>query len=308
MENVTDKDIEFLSNQELIDLLRSLLGEIDVVASNGAHRSTTYLAVSAIEGLFGELLTLLRIPHRADLTLEQREQLLYDAGALPKDFEDLYKPVRRFRNYMHPDRELKNKIPIDQSTGQLALACLNALIEKYADKRFAARQVWERKHGVANVPEEKVIHMPQTVGDDISLLVSDFSADKVKEVVFKVTIPPSAVFNFVYNYFSLDKWCAARIEGREGQGGKGYDNGKILCHKWRAWAVDGRYVAEPNPTTRQHTVRVPLDPPTGFALTVDGALLVLQAGADWAFDATGKVGFMTELGAVSVTDLEVKGK
>jgi hypothetical protein len=308
MANFTEKDIEFLSNQELIVLLRSLLEEIDLVASAGAHRSTTYLAVSAIEGLFGELLTLLRIPHRADLTLEQREQLLHDAGALPKDFEDLYKPVRRFRNYMHPDRELKNKTPIDQSTGQLALACLNALIEKYARKRFAGGQVWEQRYGLAKVPEDKVIHMPQIIGDDTSLLISELAADKFREMTFQVVIPPAAIFNFVYNYFSLDKWSAARIEGREGQGGKGYDNGKILCHKWRAWAIDGRYTTEPNPTTRQHTVRVLLDPPEQFALTVDGVALVLQAGTDWAFDSKGKVGFMTQLGAVSVTDLEVRAK
>jgi hypothetical protein len=58
MANFTERDIEFLSNQKLIDLLRSLLDEIDVVASAGAHRSITYLAVSAIEGLFGEILNL----------------------------------------------------------------------------------------------------------------------------------------------------------------------------------------------------------------------------------------------------------
>lgn len=197
MATFTEKDIEFLSNQKLVEILQSLLDELDVVASSGAHRSTTYLAVSAIEGLFREILKLLRIesgtvpsawPKNRDghykrldeLTLNDKEKILEAAGALPKDFEKLYESARGFRNYVHPDRELKKQEPIARSVGQLALACLNAVIEKYADKRFAAMQVWERKYGVANVPEEKVIHMPQTIGDDTSFLASELSADKFK--------------------------------------------------------------------------------------------------------------------------------
>jgi len=129
MVNFTNKDIEFLSNRELVDILRSLLHELDVVASSGAHRSTTYLAVSAIEGLFGEILKLLRIQPSTvpqawptdkkgkpkaltDLSLYERELVLQAANALPQDFEKLYGPVRGFRNYMHPERELKERTPI----------------------------------------------------------------------------------------------------------------------------------------------------------------------------------------------------
>ncbi len=41
MASFTTKDIEFLSNRELIDILGSLLQELDVEANAGAHRSTT---------------------------------------------------------------------------------------------------------------------------------------------------------------------------------------------------------------------------------------------------------------------------
>jgi hypothetical protein len=170
MTDLTNKDIEFLSNRELIEILRSVLNELDVVAGRGAHRSTTYLAVSAIEGLLGEILTLLRIdpkggavpprwpvnrggtPKRSSkLTLEERETVLHAAGALPQVFEQLYSPLRRFRNYMHPARELKDQKPIAQSTAQLALAALNALIEQYQSRRFVAKQEWTRVYGLAQV-------------------------------------------------------------------------------------------------------------------------------------------------------------
>ena len=55
------KDIEFLSNRELVEIFRSVLNELDIVASAGAHRATTYLAVSPIEGIFGEIVKLLDI-------------------------------------------------------------------------------------------------------------------------------------------------------------------------------------------------------------------------------------------------------
>jgi hypothetical protein len=324
MATFTNKDIDFLSNRELIDILGSLLQELDVVATSGAHRATTYLAMSAIEGLFGEIMKLLRIQPSttpdawpldknsepkalANLKLHEREEILQAAKALPLDFEKLYKPVRKFRNYMHPERELKEQTPIAQSVAQLALACLNALIEKYASRRFVATEVWHVTYGLAQVPAEDVIQMPQKRGESESVLVSDLAAQNFREVTFSVLIPPDAIFNFVYNYFSLDQWRAARIEGREGRNGRGRDNGQLLCTKWPAWAISGRYTneSEPSPKQRQHTVQVVLDPPGTFTLTVDDVPLELQGGVDWEFNPQGKIGFMTEVGLVSITDLQV---
>ena len=311
-------DVEFLSNEDLINVVQSLLNEIDLVANAGAHRSTTYLAVSAIEGLFGELLK--RIPPDsipawpketgkckpvARLELYEREKLLEQIGALPKDFEKLYKAVRTFRNYIHPERELRELTPIAQSSGQLALASLNALIEKYASERFAAGQIWDLKYGVAHVPTTNIIQMPQLVGQGVSLLVSRLAAERFREMSFRINISPNAIFNFVYSFSSLDQWKAARVEGRVGTDGRGYDNGKLFCLKWPAWAMDARYTKEPNPKLRQHPIRVVLDPPDQFAITVDEVKLVLDEEADWDFDPAGKVGFMTEAGAVIVSDLQV---
>jgi hypothetical protein len=53
-------------------------------------------------------------------------------------------------------------------------------------------------------------------------------------------------------------------------------------------------------------VRVILDPPGTFTLNVDNVRLELQGGVDWDFNPQGKIGFMTENGLVSVTDLEVQ--
>ena len=330
MTSLTNKDIEFLSNQELISILQSVLHEIDITASSGAHRSTTYLAVSAVEGLFGELLKLLRIQPTgstvppewpidkktgnpkplSDLTLDERESVLKASGALPKDFEELYSPVRVFRNYMHPERELKNRTPIAQSIAQLALSCLNALIEKYKDLRFVGLHEWHRANGVAKVLTENSVQMPQNRGDNASMLICELPAERLLGMTFDVIIPAEAIFNLVYNYYSLDQFSAARIEGRVGPDGRGLDSGRLQCARWRAWRMSGRYTSdsEPDPLKRQHNIKVILDPAGTFDVLVDNTKLSLAAGVDWEFDPKGRIGFMTESGAVSMLDLEVKDR
>ncbi len=323
MANLTNKNIEFLSDRELINILRSILEEIDAVASLGAHRSTTYLAVSAIEGLFGEILKLKRIDSstvpqfwpkkdgkfiaRNQLSLNEREIVLQEAKALQPDFESLYKPLRDYRNYIHPELE-KNQTPITQSVGQRALASLNTLIEQYESLRFITHQEWSLKYGIAQVPADNVIHMPQNNGDPVSLIVCELSAQNFQEMTFRVRIPPDAIFNFIYNFSSLDKFMGARIEGRIGWNGQGLHDGRLVCKKWRKWDISGRYTKEssPSPQKLDHIVKIVLNPPTNFSITVDGIQLELESRVHWGFRPKEKIGFMTEWGDVSILDLKVQ--
>ncbi len=321
MANLTNKNLDFLSNEELINVLQSVLNELDVVISAGAHRSATYLAVSAIEGLLGELIRLLRISPSTiaghwpqyrgkdkgfdHLTLEDKINIFKYSGALPVSFdENLYHTVREYRNYMHPMVELKDLRPIRQSVGQLALGCLNALIEKYESMRFVASQRWQLVGGLAQVPANNVIHMPQKPGEFISLLVSEQSAKDFRGMKFRVIIPPGAIFNFIYSYFSLNEFMGARIEGREGYKGLA---GKLKCTKWEAWTIDDQYTAssEPDPLLQEHNVEINLDSPEDFSIAVDGKYLELKR-TDWDFRPEGKIGFITEWGGVSILDLEIQ--
>jgi hypothetical protein len=318
----TNKNLDFLPNEKLIKLLRSVLDEIDVVASIGAYRSATYLAVSAIEGLFRELIELREIPLGAlgwpankktgtytplkDLDLFEMELILHEDNALPENFEKFYSPLRKFRNYMHPKLELRDEIPIAQSIGLLAIACLDALIETYGPLRFIAGQRWDLVHGLAQVPEDDTIHMPHA-GDHVSLLVSEKEAKDFKEMTFRVIISPGTIFNFVYNYFSPDNFMAARIEGRSAYGRSG-ENGRLVCTKWRTWFIRGQYIVstEPDPKRSEHTIRVVLASSGAFSIIADQQPLQLASDANWDFNPAGKVGFMTELGLVSVLDLKVQ--
>ncbi len=322
----TNKNLDFLSDEKIINLVNSILTEIDVVSSVGAHRSTTYLSVSAIEGLFDALIQLKDInasnlptwPQYKDkirkgvakkfddLTLEDKEYILRDVNALHPDFTAIYQTVRKFRNYMHPEREIRNKTPITQSIGQLTLASLNALIEQFEFTRFIANHEWKLIYGLARVPNNRTIHMPQNPGQYKSLLVSDKKAGSFKELRFRVVVPNEAIFNFIYNYFSPNKFMGARIEGRVGIDGRGSHNGRLIGSSLDSWSINAQYTAntEPDPKKQEHTVRVVMQPQTAFAIYVDNVQLILRNGTDWEYNPEGQIGFLTELVPVSIVDVE----
>jgi hypothetical protein len=306
----TNQNIDFLSNQEVINILLSILNEIETVASVGAHRSTTYLAVSAIEGLFSEILKLRQITTTKkpdDLFLNEKFNVLQAAGVqvISEDFQSLFMPLRDYRNYMHPNLE-KSKNAITQSVAQRALSSLNSLIEQYENLRFIAGQEWRREYGIAQVPDNKTIHMPPNPGDHVSLLISEQAASQFKEISFRAVIPRNTIFNFIYNFQSMNHFAGARIEGRETSDGKGFDNGRFRCVKWRAWPINARYIVEPSPAKQARDVRIVLNPPQDFSLIVDGLKLELEDNTRWGFQPKRKIGFMTELGLVSILDLKVE--
>lgn len=322
MGTLTNKDVEFLSNPDLINILHSVLRELDIVGASQTHRSTTYLAVSAIEGIFGELLNLLNLTpttaswwpkdhsgkpkDRSKLTLDDRAKILENESALPTGFEKLYDPVRVYRNYMHPERELKELSPIAQSVAQLALACLNALIEKYSPQRFAANQIWQVEHGFTKILSNSLIQISPKSAEKHSVLVSERPASAFREITFDVLMPPDTIFNFLFNYSSLDSWRAARIDARDERSMYAKDAGLLFCNHWPAWSVIGRYVNEPKADALKHSVVVKLDSPGTFSIVVDGEPLALQRKVEWGFDRGGRIGFMGELGPISIDNLDVE--
>ena len=310
MASLTNKNIEFLSDRELISILLSVLNEIDMVANLGAHRSTTYLAVSTIEGLFSDLLRLKQVASEKesnDLALKVKYDKLQTAEVISKDFQSLFAPLIKYRNYIHPHLE-DGEFPITQSVAQRAIASLNSLIEQYEKLRFIANQEWHLEYGIAQVPANNVIYMPQNNGDPVSLLVIKLPAQHFQEMTFRVRIPAHAIFNFIYNFSSLDKFMGARIEGRIGENGRGLANGRIVCRKWRKVDISGQYTkeSEPNPQKLDHLVKIVMNPPTDFSITVDGVRIELENKLHWGFRPKEKIGFMTECGDVSILDLKIK--
>jgi hypothetical protein len=322
----TNKEIEFLSDEELFDVLLSVLNEIDAVARVGAHRATTYLAMSATEGIFGQILKLKkRVPtatyvpkkwpkwKKAPKPLErmgllERYRVLQSERLLPRGFAKVFESMIDFRNYMHPDAETADLTPIELSVAQRALSYLNAIIELYQPLRFLAGAEWELIIGKANVPEESKLRLPLPGYDPLSILVSKYPAKRFRSISFRVTIPRDGIFDFVYNFGSYRQFMAARIEGRVDQNGKGYDNGRLICENTRLWNIDAGYIDEPNPNQSSHIVEINLRSAKTFQLIVDNKEILLEGGNAWNYDPEKRIGFMAEVNPISIADLLIKQK
>lgn len=323
MTELSNINLEFLSNENLINILRSVLNEVDSVASHNAYRTTTYLAVSTIEGIFRELIRLFGLnsnnvptwpkkqdkttPKREkDLTLKDMTQILSNEGKLPVTFADLYDRIRDYRNYMHPSAELEKMTPIDQSVAQLSVACLTALLEQYSPVRFVANYQWRLEVGNAH-PHSKDSFDIQHSGEYFALLVSELPAKNFTQIKFVVNIPSERIFNLVYNYSSKNRFMAARIDKRISSDPNWYP-GLLKCVDWRKWDIIDHYTedSEPNFQLQEHTIQVTLSSSHSFAIVVDDVPLALKGGTPWGFDPELKIGFMSEVGMVTVKDVTVQ--
>ena len=323
MTELSNINLEFLSNENLINILRSVLNEVDTVANHNAHRTTTYLAVSTIEGIFRELIKLFglnssNVPtwptdqktgrpiREKDLKLIHLTQILRDEKKLPEGFADLYDRIRDYRNYMHPSVELKKMTPIDQSVAQLAVACLTALLSRYSPIRFIANQQWRLDEGNAH-PHGNDSFDIQHSGENFALLVSELPAKNFTQIKFVVNIPTERIFNLVYNYSSKNRFMAARIDKRIHTDPNWYP-GLLKCADWRKWDIIDHYTedSEPNFQLQEHTIQVTLSPSHSFAIVVDNVPLALKGGTPWGFDPELRIGFMSERGMVTVKDITVQ--
>ena len=307
----TNKDVLFLSDQKAVEIVRSILAEVDQLVSVGAYRSIVYLCVSAIEGIFGDLLTLLQPTDKkvagswpkenghlrrvSTLKLRERENILRDAGALPPTFEALYEPLIGFRDFVHLDAELRNRDRIELATSQAALSALNALIEKYRFVRFLSGARWTVHHGAVQVSSpEGQVHLMPSQGDDIALLVSNDRAQKWIGISFDLVIDQGSVFEFIYNFRSKDVFRAVRFDKRVGPAGGSWNSGRLVCTQWRNWTIDSRLNNEPDVNKEHHKVEIKWPRGQDLKLLVDGAEVRPADRPNWGFRRDQRIGFMSE--------------
>jgi hypothetical protein len=80
---VTRKDLNFINETDLRNILRDRLEELDRVFVVNGHYSTVFLAVSCIEGAFKHIAEIFRTEIRASAQYPRK------SNGQPKDFNDL---------------------------------------------------------------------------------------------------------------------------------------------------------------------------------------------------------------------------
>jgi hypothetical protein len=141
IDQLTTRELGFISDPDLALIIEDLLDEIDRVFSVSGFRSALYLSISAVEGILKHALKLNSdkalqasvYPQDTsgsqkeidDLSLFECIPVCSEILLIPADLKTTYDQLRQFRNYIHPELELSSAYKINIGVSLLAIGILN---------------------------------------------------------------------------------------------------------------------------------------------------------------------------------------
>jgi hypothetical protein len=267
----TSKDLYFLSDPELAQIIRSILSEIDSLAIINAHRSMVYLSMSTLEGILSNVLALninkIKAPYFSypkkkggalkdfdKLVLAEKIALAKDLGIISPEFYDTFNKFKEFRNYMHPLAELEGKQPLDIGLGQIALGLMNHTISKLETIRFIEEKIWKVISGIPvyNSSQRQIeFKRFRPLRTHSFLITEDYIGNNI-EINFDLHIEEEGVFNFIYNYENEERFHMLRFETRKNE-----FCGVLHCEHKYAWRLIKEYNSKWNiKTAEPNTVKI----------------------------------------------------
>ena len=321
----TSKDVHFLSDPTLVEIVRGNLRELDNIVEVGAYRSMLFLAMSVVEGVLPELIEqedlaqlkgLSQWPmnhkgtakkRKSDLKVKERLAILSAIGRLPPDFEKMYDRLWDYRNQVHLEVALRQQTPIARSIAQLSLAALNALIESNQPHRRFAGADWKVNRGLVQYVR-KTQEFRIAIPPDRYPAVLTTAQWQNSDVAIEMTVhtPPGVLFGFLYNFESLDRFRVIRLDKRPGVG----DDGLLSCYAWPHWRPLYRFLKKPDAAQITHRFKIELSQSKDLQIWVDGDELQVTQGngalGQWEYEPNKSVGFWVEQGACNFECLRVK--
>ena len=289
----TNKDVHFLSDPILVEIVRGNLRELDSVVEVGAYRSMLFLAMGVVEGILPELIEqeeptrLKGLPSwpmnrkgaakesKSKLSVKDRLAVLSAIGRLPTDFERMYDRLWDYRNQVHLEAALRQQTPISRSVAQLSLAALNALIESNQSHRRFAGADWQVNRGIVQYvrkTDKFRIAIPPDGYPAVFTTGKWQNSDSTIEVT--VHTPRGVLFGVLYNFESLDRLRVMRLDKRPGVG----DDGLFSCDAWPHWRPLHRFLKSPDAAKESHHFRIELSRSRDLRVWVDGDELQITQG------------------------------
>jgi hypothetical protein len=314
----TNKELNFLSDPELTQIIKTILTEIDDLAVIRAHRSMVYLSMSTLEGVLSNVLALNKnkilgfpsYPKKKKsgglkaldkLTFDEKIKIAKDLEIITSDFLNTFNKFREFRNYMHPVLELENKQPLDIGLGQVALGLMNHTISKLERIRFIDEKIWRVISGIPiyNSSQKKIEFKLYNLLPTNSFIVTDDYTNSNVEINFELHIGDDAVFNFVYNYENEEKFNMLRFETRKNE-----YCGVLNCEHKYGWQMMEEYNSKWNIKIRE---------PNKVAIRIEsGNLKIYICGNQELTEKTvpcdnkKNIGFFNEVNNVYINNLSIK--
>jgi hypothetical protein len=321
---ITTKDLNFINDVDLRNILLERLDELDRVFLVNANYSTIFLAISSVEGIFKHLSTIFRTEitksptypldssgkHKEfdALTIEELYKLLTELNILPSitRFEHVYNLFRDYRNFIHPQAHTKKGWQIGLGQAQMALGLLNATIRDLAQYIFIDKEVFLKIAGIPDYDSSKVLHLRTHASSPLhSFVVLNRNVSDTLSLSFDLELPRRSIFNFVFNFKDEGDFKMLRLDNRER-----WKNCVLHCTQKYSWKeILSAYPAHP-PGTGPMPVVIKVDFPNQvFSLDVNGVSYSFkdhQGNDTNLFNEISpnlKIGFFNEEGTVKLSNI-----
>lgn len=308
---MTLKSLAFISDSKLRQILTDILSEIDNIALIGAARSTLYLSMPTLKGILTHLIknqldTKQYFPKNKKDQQKEPDELSFDemisiANKL-KFIEDEYyetlQKMKNFRNYMHPDRELRTEDQIDLGASQVSLGILNHILNTLGGLRFIRGNVWYVISGepIYESSSDVIDFKRGTTRTDSFIVTKDFIGKDIN-VEFNLILSSNGLLNFVYNYGDDSTFNMLRFDARNEN-----DNGFLMCKHYAEWEYLERFKYTLNINT-PNKIEVYCSA-NEFIIKINGDKIDLT-NEYTKFDKDKKIGFFNELNSLTIDKLKI---
>lgn len=234
---ITRKDLNFIDDVALRNVLLERLNELDRAFFVNANCSTIFLAISTIEGIFKHIATIFKAEikksnsyplisegvhkgKRKDfdrLQIDELYRLLKELRILPeiKGFAEIHSLFRDYRNFIHPQAHLRKEWAIDLGQAQMALGLLNATTGHLAQYIFIGNEKYVRIAGQPDYVAGAIQLNRDRRTRWNSFLVRDQEIKENLALSFDLELPPGSIFNFVFNFVNEDNFRMLRLDNRD---------------------------------------------------------------------------------------------
>lgn len=252
---MTKKDLSFIGDIDLRNVLLQRLNELDRVFMANANLSTIFLSISTVEGIFNHLADIFKskidkasasYPKYTsgkktgnpkdvdDLTIDEMYLLFRELDLLPevKDFEQVYRLFRNYRNFIHPQKQSVKDWPSDLGQAQMAIGLLNATVDYLSRFIFIKQLLFEKISGTADFSNNDVLTLPCSDTRLHSFVVLKSPITERLSLNFDLELPEGSILNFVFNFKDEGNFKMIRLDQRMVSG---YRNCLLYCLQKYGW-------------------------------------------------------------------------
>jgi hypothetical protein len=325
---ITNKQLDFISDVDLRTALLERLQELDRVFLVNANYSTIFIALGAIEGIFKYIASLYKddirsspsYPMNPKGTKKRFDRLYIDElyfelknlSILPDipEYKTLYQLFRQYRNFIHPDAQVRKGWEIEVGQAQLALGLLNATIQNLDRNIFIGKHIFEKVSGNPIYDSRNILRLESGGTPHNSFIVLNQSITEKLTIAFELDLPYHSLLNFVYNFLEEGDFKMVRLDNRRNSA---YPNAVLRSSQKYSW----NYYLDVYPPLlsekENFSVRIEIDlTQRKFEFIVDGKSYKFSKkhGKDIdlinEIEPNRKLGFFNELGPVKLSNLNIE--